>query len=84
MWPSAPALHGITRQLIDSAAERANLRVGQSPVHLDEIGTYDAALAANSIGITPVARIASNRFDTENTVIRELAAAYRAVPWDAI
>jgi branched-subunit amino acid aminotransferase/4-amino-4-deoxychorismate lyase len=78
-WPAAPQLPGIAMQLL---APRLPSRTAR--VTLADLPSYRAAFLANSIGISPVRRIDDAVFDADPALMRLLAEAEAAIPWDPI
>ena len=80
VWPDAPVLEGITMQLLEP---RVTSR--RSPIHLADLGSYDAALLTNARGILPVSRIDEHVFPQDHQqVFKAVEDAYESVPWDEI
>jgi branched-subunit amino acid aminotransferase/4-amino-4-deoxychorismate lyase len=79
IWPSAPALAGITMQLLEPRLESR-----RRPVHLTELTVFDAAFITNSRGVTAVGRIDDIAIPVDDQLTRRVVEAYEAVPWDPI
>ncbi|MBT2383300.1 aminotransferase class IV [Streptomyces sp. ISL-11] len=84
VWPSAPALDGITMLVLRRELDRAGVPWRQQPVRLDEVSRFDAAFVCNSVGISPVALIDDVRFPLDAEPVGMLKRVYEAAPWDVI
>lgn len=83
-WPAAPALAGITKQLLQRHGPDAGLASQTRPVTLGDVAGYRAAFVANSQGIAPVAEIDGLALPVDDDFMAGLYAAYESAPWDAI
>ncbi|RNL71040.1 aminotransferase class IV [Streptomyces sp. I6] len=79
VWPEAPALRGITMALLERLLPSV-----RREVRLADLGGYPAAALVNSQGVAPVHRIGTTEFAVDEELMRRLAEAYAAVPWDRI
>ena len=84
MWPDAPALAGITMQLLEPALAATGVPSRHAPVLLDELPSYAAAFVTNSRGIAPVARIGEPALAVDATLMRTVQDRYASVAWDPI
>jgi branched-subunit amino acid aminotransferase/4-amino-4-deoxychorismate lyase len=83
VWPEAPSLLGITKQLLEPRLADAGLPSRRAQVRVAQLPSYDAAFVTNSRGIAPVGRIDDVRFAVGKDVMATLAEVYAGVPWDA-
>ena len=79
VWPDAPALPGITMQLLEPLLPSRRVAVT-----LDDLGAYRAAFVANSIGVVPVTAIDEHVFDVDDALMSRVTGALSSVPWDAL
>ena len=81
VWPDAPALHGISMQVLERELSKAGIAWSRRAVNIADVGSFDGAFLTNARGIAPVGRIDDTaiRLDAEllTTVIRMFGAA----PW---
>lgn len=84
VWPDAPQLLGITRQLLDAELRRLGRTVVSRPIRPDALDGYDEAFVTNSIGVAPVARIGDHRFTGDGSRTRWLRERYESILGDAI
>jgi branched-subunit amino acid aminotransferase/4-amino-4-deoxychorismate lyase len=83
-WPDAPALNGITKQLLQRHGPGAGLASKTAPVTLDDVPAYRAAFVANSQGIAPVSAIDQMPLPVDEDLMAALYDIYESAPWDTI
>ena len=83
-WPDAPALRGITMQLLDRNLAAAGLRSRRDTIRLPDLGSSDAVFLTNSLGVSPAGRVDDRELPADPEVLAALSAIYRRVPWDPI
>jgi branched-subunit amino acid aminotransferase/4-amino-4-deoxychorismate lyase len=84
VWPDGPSRHGITWQLVDEGLERASTPARSRVITVDSARRLDGAFTANSVGISPVARIGGHDLPPAPHLIAELERVYADVPWDRL
>lgn len=84
VWPDAPALQGITMQLLERCLPGAGVASRRGPVHLRDVGSYRAAFATNSRGIVPVGRIDDVAMAVDVDLMATVTEAYASTPWDPL
>ncbi|THA78215.1 class IV aminotransferase [Streptomyces sp. A0642] len=84
VWPQAPALLGVTMALLERELPGAGVRSVRRTVPKDGLGAYRSAFVTNSQGMAPVARIDGTDFTVDEELMRRLATAYEAAPWDTV
>ncbi|MET3453272.1 MULTISPECIES: aminotransferase class IV [Curtobacterium] len=84
VWPDGPSLHGITWQLLDEGLDQAHTPAQGGPITLESAAHLDGAFTANSVGITPVARIGRHRLPSAPRLIAKLERLYQDVPWERL
>jgi branched-subunit amino acid aminotransferase/4-amino-4-deoxychorismate lyase len=84
IWPDAPALHGITMQLLEQALPGAGLASRRATVRVPELGTFDAVFLANSLGIAPVGQVDDQVLRPSEAAMSALQDAYQRIPWEPI
>lgn len=83
VWPSAPALPGITMKLVTEGLRRAGVRSELRAVPLDGIGRFDAAYLTNSIDPALAVRSIDDHMYADRPDLRAvLLDAYESNPWD--
>ena len=84
VWPSAPALAGITMQLLERALPGQGVSSRHAPVHTADLEAFTAAFVTNSHGIAPVGQIDDLVLPVDDTLTRMLTEAYESTAWDPI
>ena len=84
VWPDAPALAGITMQLVEPRVAAAGLPTRRAPVRLADLPGYRAAFATNARGIAPVAQIDDLELAVDTELMDAVTAVYQSVTWDPI
>lgn len=85
IWPSAPALNGISRQLLDEALRARGIPTRTQAVHVRDLARYRAAFTTNSGAAgRPVARIDDVSFEINPEFSRLLSDTYAACTWQLI
>jgi branched-subunit amino acid aminotransferase/4-amino-4-deoxychorismate lyase len=82
IWPSAPALRGISMQLIEAGLAEKGIASERRRVTLSDLPTLEAAFLTNSQGIVAVARIDEARFPVHSPIIEAVTEVYERAPWD--
>ena len=83
VWPSAPALQGITMQLLEPRLATAGIPTRRGPVHVADLPSCEAAFVTNARGIAPVGRIDDVQLPGNRDVMAVLQRLYAEVRWDA-
>ena len=83
-WPDAPALDGVTKQLLERHGPGAGVPSRSGPVTLDDVTTYRAAFVANSQGVAPVSAVDDKPLAMDEDFMAMLYRVYESAPWDTI
>jgi branched-subunit amino acid aminotransferase/4-amino-4-deoxychorismate lyase len=83
-WPAAPALAGITMQLLHARLPSAGLPSRRVPIRLTDLGSFTAVFATNSRGIAPVTQIDEHTVPVDTALMARLAEVYESVAWDEL
>lgn len=84
VWPDAPALAGITMQLVEPRLAAAGPSSRRAPVHLADLPSFRAAFVTNARGIAPVAQIDGLELAVDTELMDRVVAVYEGVTWDPI
>lgn len=84
VWPEAPQLLGVTRQLLDTDLASLGHGVVSRPITPDALDGYDEAFVTNSSGVAPVARIGDHVFPGDGSRTQWLRERYESTPWEPI
>jgi branched-subunit amino acid aminotransferase/4-amino-4-deoxychorismate lyase len=84
IWPHAPMLEGITKQLLERHGPQHGIAMRSRPVHVRELDGLTGAFVSSARGIGRVSSIDAVQLDTPEDRIDALRQVYAAVPWDLI
>jgi branched-subunit amino acid aminotransferase/4-amino-4-deoxychorismate lyase len=85
IWPGAPALPGITIQLLDAGLRDQGIETEVRPVALDQLDTFRSAFILNSGSFGPMIEcIDSKRFEVDAGLMQKLQSAYESLPLERI
>jgi branched-subunit amino acid aminotransferase/4-amino-4-deoxychorismate lyase len=84
VWPDAPALPGITWQLLDAGLPAYGLATSRRTVRPADLQGLATTFVMNSRGVASVARVDDTELRTDPAVLRVVREAYDEVPWDPI
>ncbi len=84
IWPDAPMLNGITKQLLEREAADAGISMRERPVRVADVSATSGAFVSSARGIGLVSAIDELDHDTPQTRVDELVEVYASVPWDEI
>ena len=77
VWPDAPALRGITMQLVQAGLRAHGMPSSVRPVHVSELATFQAAVLMNSIVPgRPIAAIDGVSFGRSSALAQVVREAY--------
>jgi branched-subunit amino acid aminotransferase/4-amino-4-deoxychorismate lyase len=83
-WPDAPALHGITMQLLEHRLPRAGLPSRRGTVRLADLPSFRGAFVTSSLGAAPVGRVDDLAIPIDTEPMKTVTQVYESVPWDPI
>jgi len=84
VWPDAPALAGITMQLVQRGLTNRAVLWLRAPVRMADIRSFDGAFLTNSHGVWAANAIDDWPFDVDAARMASLLDVYEAVSWDEI
>jgi branched-subunit amino acid aminotransferase/4-amino-4-deoxychorismate lyase len=84
VWPAAPALDGIAKQVLERELAAAGVPSIRRTVRLADVGSYDGSLIMNSWGLTQLARIDDMTLPLDSPLAGLVARVFAAAPWDAV
>lgn len=84
IWPSGPALHGITMQLLERALPEAGLASRRAAIKLRDLASFRAVFLTNSLGISPVGQVGEYALRRDVEIMKTVAGCYHSIPWDPI
>ena len=83
-WPDAPALAGITMQLVDRGLVARGEPARRRPVYLRDVPSFAGAFVTNSHGVAAVERIDDVPVPVAAELMKTLVDIYDSTPWDRI
>jgi branched-subunit amino acid aminotransferase/4-amino-4-deoxychorismate lyase len=84
VWPDAPALDGITMQILERALPGRGIPSQRRPVCLAGLGSFAAVFVTNSHGIAPVGQIGDLTLPVDQALMAALTEAYESAGWDPL
>jgi branched-subunit amino acid aminotransferase/4-amino-4-deoxychorismate lyase len=84
VWPDAPALAGITMQILERELPRCGVPSRHASVRISGLGSFAAAFVTNSHGIAPVGQIDELAMPVDTALMRTVTQAYESAGWDLI
>jgi branched-subunit amino acid aminotransferase/4-amino-4-deoxychorismate lyase len=84
VWPVAPKLEGITKQLLEMNGPSRAVSMRNRPVHAPETAAMIGAFVSSARGVGRVSAIDDIELDTPQDRVDMLSEVYAAVPWDQI
>ena len=84
LWPDAPALAGITMQILERALAERGVRSRRAPVRVSDLGSFTGAFVTNSHGIAPVGQVNDLPLAGDDALMSAVTQAYESAAWDQI
>jgi branched-subunit amino acid aminotransferase/4-amino-4-deoxychorismate lyase len=84
LWPDAPALAGITMQILERALAERGVPSRRAPVCVSGLGSFAGVFVTNSHGIAPVGQVDELTLPVDGTLMSDLTQAYESAGWDPI
>jgi branched-subunit amino acid aminotransferase/4-amino-4-deoxychorismate lyase len=84
IWPSAPALAGITMQILERHLPGHGVKSRRNPVSISGLGSFAGAFVTNSHGITPVGQVDDLTLPVDEALMAILSQAYESAGWDPL
>jgi branched-subunit amino acid aminotransferase/4-amino-4-deoxychorismate lyase len=83
-WPAAPALSGITMQLIQPVLAARGLLSVRSHLRVADLRSCSGVFVTNARGVAAVGQVDDQILPVDQDLMRGLALSLESVPWDAI
>ena len=84
LWPAAPALAGVTMQILERALAERGVNSRRAPVRVSDLGSFAGAFVTNSHGIAPVGQVDELTMPVDGALMPALTQAYESAGWDQI
>ena len=84
IWPAAPALAGITMQLLEPALSAARLPSARAHVRVRDLDSFEGVFVTNARGIASVGQVDDIVLPVNQQLMDKVTACYESVPWDSL
>ena len=84
VWPNAPALAGITMQLLERQLPTTGLTSRRARICVPDVGSFTGAFVTNARGIAAVGQIDGHVLAQDAKLLTTLTDAYQSAAWDPI
>ncbi len=84
VWPDAPALAGITMQVLQRALAERGIHPEHRTIRVSDLPSYTAVFLTNSHGIAAVDRVGDVPLPVAPEILAMLTDTYDSVPWQPI
>jgi branched-subunit amino acid aminotransferase/4-amino-4-deoxychorismate lyase len=84
LWPAAPALAGVTMQILERALADRGVPMRRAPVRVSDLGSFAGAFVTNSHGIAPVGQVDEHTLPVDGALMQALTQAYESAGWDRV
>ena len=84
IWPAAPALSGITMQLIGPALADRGLPSASAHVRVADLGSFAGVFVTNARGVAAVGQVDDARLPVDERLVSTLAQCMESLAWDDI
>jgi branched-subunit amino acid aminotransferase/4-amino-4-deoxychorismate lyase len=83
-WPEAPALAGITMQLLNRQLPGLGIAARRARVRTQDVGSFAAVFVTNARGIAAVGQIDDAAMPVDERLMKTLTDAYESSRWEAV
>lgn len=84
IWPDAPALGGVTMELLAGALSGLGIPSRQDTVRVADLSSFRAVFLTNALGVAAVSHVDDQALPADPDFIASLTRAYESLPWDRI
>jgi branched-subunit amino acid aminotransferase/4-amino-4-deoxychorismate lyase len=84
VWPDAPALHGISMQVLERELTKAGMPWLRRTVQIADLASFDGVFISNSRGVAPVCRIDGSILPVDGELVAAVMRLFDAAPWEPI
>jgi branched-subunit amino acid aminotransferase/4-amino-4-deoxychorismate lyase len=84
VWPAAPALAGVTMQLVESGLSARGVSSRRTHVRVADLHAFTGVFVTNARGIAAVSQVDDSDIPVDQEMMRILAAVYDSAAWDEI
>ena len=84
IWPAAPALRGITMQLVEPAVAEIGVPSVRAHLRIADLSSFTSVFVTNARGVAAVGQVDAEALPVDEQLMKSLTERYEAVPWDEI
>jgi len=84
IWPAAPALRGITMQVVEPALAEIGVPSVRSHIRVADLGSFMSVFVTNARGVAAVGQVDDQELPVDEQLMETLSERYDAAPWDNI
>ena len=84
IWPAAPALRGITMQVVEPALARRGLPSVRAHIRVADLSSFASVFVTNARGVAAVGLVDDQGIPVDQDLMRTLTECHEAAPWDLI
>ncbi|MDR2985562.1 MAG: aminotransferase class IV [Nocardiopsaceae bacterium] len=84
IWPAAPALRGITMQVVEPALAEIGVPSVRAHVRVTDLRSFASVFVTNARGIATVGQVDDQEMAVDEQLMKTLMERYESVPWDDI
>ncbi|MGN6791375.1 MAG: aminotransferase class IV [Streptosporangiaceae bacterium] len=84
VWPAAPALRGITMQVVQPALAERGVPSARAHVRIADLRSFASMFVTNARGVAAVGLVDELRLPVDQDLMRTLTECHDAAPWDPI
>lgn len=84
IWPAAPALRGITMQVVEPALAEIGVPSVRGHVRIADLRSFLSVFVTNARGVAAVGQVDAQELPVDEQLMKTLSERYESVPWDEI
>jgi branched-subunit amino acid aminotransferase/4-amino-4-deoxychorismate lyase len=84
IWPAAPALRGITMQVVEPALARRGVPSVLAHIRVADLRSFASVFVTNARGVAAVGVVDDQSLPVDQDLMRTLTESHDATPWDPI
>jgi branched-subunit amino acid aminotransferase/4-amino-4-deoxychorismate lyase len=84
IWPAAPALRGITMQVVEPALAEIGVPSVRAHIRLSDLPSFSSVFVTNARGVAAVGQVDAQQLPVDEQLMKTLSERYDAAPWNDI
>jgi branched-subunit amino acid aminotransferase/4-amino-4-deoxychorismate lyase len=84
IWPAAPALRGITMQVVEPALAERGVPSVRAHVRVADLSSFAGVFVTNARGVAAAGLVDGDGLRVDQDLMRAVTESHDAVPWDPI